>query len=333
MSSTKTDFPAASATEIFKVPYAEIAQMAQTASKKFGWRPAKNDVVKTELVLIDVQNTFCLPGFELFVGGRNGIAAIEDNKRLQDFIYQNIPWISGITATMDTHSAFQIFHPAFFVNRHGAHPEPFTDIHVDDLINGVWKFNDDIADQFGISPQYGQARVLHYAESLARKGKYALTIWPYHAMLGGIGHSLVPAIEQAIFFHSIARYAPADITIKGRSPFTENYSALSPEVLFDMEKQSLGIPDNMIFNKLKQCDRMIITGQAKSHCVAWTISDLFDQIMGEDQTLAKKVFILEDCTSPVVVPGVVDHTDNADMAFKEFYNAGARKLNSSDLLG
>ena len=36
----------------------------------------------------------------------------------------------------------------------------------------------------------------------------------------------------------------------------------------------------------------------------------------------KKVYLLEDCTSPVVVPGVVDYTEQADAAFRHF--AGRR---------
>lgn len=330
MSLTQSDYPFASAGDLFRVPYAEIAQLARSSAQKMGWKSAAEDVLRTELVLIDVQNTFCLPGFELFVGGRSGTAAVEDNQRLQEFIIRNIASISGISATLDTHSAFQIFHPAFFINQNGEHPTAYSDLQVDDLLNGTWKFNPSIAPQFGISSEYGQARVVHYAQTLAKKGKFALTIWPYHAMLGGVGHALVPAIEQAIFFHSIARYSPADLMIKGRAEFTENYSALSPEVLFDVDDQPLGYPDDSIFQKLLRCDRMIITGQAKSHCVAWTVSDLLTRIKASDPSLAKKVYLLEDCTSPVVVPGVVDHTENSDKAFEEFYSAGIKPLRASD---
>lgn len=322
------DLPIGSAAEVFRVPYGEVAEKARDFAQKFGWKPAADDAIKTELVLIDVQNTFCLPEFELFVGGRTGNGAVEDNTRLVDFIYRNIPHISGITATMDSHTAYQIFHPVFFVNSNGEHPAPFTDIHVDDLLSGVWRFNSAIAKQYGITPEDGDRRALHYAKSLAEKGKYALTIWPYHAMLGGIGNALVSAVEQALFFHSIARYAPTEILIKGRAAFTENYSALSPEVLFDMDENPLGARDDTIFEKLKTCDRMIITGQAKSHCVAWTIADLLSNIQAQDPALAKKIYLLEDCSSPVVIPGVVDHTDNANSAFQRFYDAGMSSLRS-----
>ena len=76
-------------------------------------------------------------------------------------------------------------------------------------------------------------------------------------------------------------------------------------------------------------DRLYIAGQAKSHCVAWTVSDLLDDIQATDPELAKKVYLLEDCTSPVVVPGVVDHTDAANEAYLRFANAGMNIVKST----
>lgn len=77
-------------------------------------------------------------------------------------------------------------------------------------------------------------------------------------------------------------------------------------------------------------DVVIIAGQAKSHCVAWTINDLLNEIAVQDVNLAKKVYLLEDCTSPVVVSGVIDYTDQADAAFKKFADAGMHIIKSSD---
>ena len=128
---------------------------------------------------------------------------MDDNKRLCEFIYRNLASISHITATMDTHMAMQVFHAIFFVDRDGNHPTPYTDIHAVELRDGTWSFNPALAHEFNLAPEYGQQMMLHYAETLEQNGKYALTIWPYHAMLGGIGHALVSAVEEALFFHSI----------------------------------------------------------------------------------------------------------------------------------
>ena len=94
--------------------------------------------------------------------------------------------------------------------------------------------------------------MIHYAESLEKKGKYALTIWPYHAMLGGIGHALVPAVEEAIFFHSIARLAQPDFEVKGDRPFTENYSVIGPEVLTGPMGETLGKRNMKFIQQLQE---------------------------------------------------------------------------------
>jgi nicotinamidase-related amidase len=231
---------------------------------------------------------------------------------------------------MDTHRAMQVFHAIFFINKNGDHPAPYTDIHVDELHEGKWRFNPVLADEFDVAPEYGQQMMIHYAEQLTKKGKYALTIWPYHAMLGGIGHALVSSVEEALFFHSMARNTQYEITIKGDKPFTENYSVIGPEVLTGPMGETLGEHNSQFIEKLQRFDRVIVAGQAKSHCVAWTVSDLLDDIMATDPALAKKVYLLEDCTSPVVVPGVVDHTDAAAAAYEWFASAGMHLVKSTD---
>jgi nicotinamidase-related amidase len=231
---------------------------------------------------------------------------------------------------MDTHSTMQVFHAIFFVDQDGNHPAPFTDIHADELRDGKWTFNPALAPQFGIAPEYGQQMMVHYAEALEKKGKYALTIWPYHALLGGIGHALVSSVEEALFFHSIARNSQYEIELKGDKPFTENYSVVGPEVLTGPMGETLGVHNRKFIEQLQRYDKLIIAGQAKSHCVAWTVQDLLNDINVVDPSLAKRIYLLEDCSSPVVVPGVVDHTSAADDAYARFAAAGMHIVRSTD---
>ena len=314
---------------VWRVPYEERARQARDWARQHSLQPVSFDPTKTWLMLIDVQNTFCIPGFELYVAGRSGLGAVEDNARLCEFIYHNLGNITHITATMDTHLTMQVFHAIFFVDNDGNHPAPYTDIHASELRAGKWRFNPALAPELGIAPEYGQEMMIHYAEELEKRGKYALTIWPYHAMLGGIGHALVSSVGEAIFFHSVTRLAQTDIVIKGDTPFTENYSVIGPEVLTGPMGETLGTYDQRFIEKLQQFDRLIVAGQAKSHCVAWTVSDLLEDINAVDPELAKKVYLLEDCSSPVVVPGVVDHTDAADAAYERFAKAGMHLIKST----
>lgn len=319
--------------DVWRIPYQERAKEAEKWAKQNKIKPAASDRFRICLLPVDVQNTFCIPGFELYVGGHSGTGAVDDNRRLSEFIYRNLNVITEICPTMDTHQAIQIFHSIFFVNDKGEHPAPFTLISEEDVKQGVWKFNPPVGYSLGITEDDAQQHLLHYTHKLKEGGRYDLTVWPYHAMLGGIGYALVPSIEEAIFFHTIARYSQPDFQIKGNNPQTENYSVLGPELLENAEGREIVQKNTRFIQKLLQFDIVIIAGQAKSHCVAWTIDDLLGDILLRNKKLAKRVYLLEDCTSPVVVPGVMDYSDQADAAFRRFAEAGMRVVRSTDLIG
>jgi nicotinamidase-related amidase len=318
--------------EVWRVPYQERAEQAEKWAKQRKLQPAANDKFRICLLLVDVQNTFCIPGFELYVGGRSGTGAVDDNRRLCEFIYRNLDRITEICPTMDTHQALQIFHSIFLVNDKGEHPGPFTLVSEEDVKKGIWKFNPSVGHSLKFDEADGQRYLLHYTKKLKAGGRYDLTIWPYHAMLGGIGHALVSSVEEAVFFHSVARYSPPDFEIKGSNPRTENYSVLGPEVLEDDQGRQIAQKNIGFIEKLLEFDAVIVAGQAKSHCVAWTIDDLLGDVQIRDRRLAAKVYLLEDCTSPVVVPGVIDYTDQGDAAFRRFADTGMHVVRSTDLV-
>lgn len=316
----------------WRVPYQQRAADAALWVQQHALRPAANDRTRIALLLIDVQNTFCLPEYELYVGGRSGTGAVDDNRRLCEFIYRNLDRITQVIATLDTHQAAQIFHPQFWVNAAGEHPAAHTQITAAQVEAGVWRFNPALAESLGVSAEYAQAHLRHYTQTLEKSGRYALTVWPYHAMLGGLGHALVSAVEEAIFFHSLARASQPDLRLKGYEPLTEHYSALGPEVLTGPDGRALGQRNLELSRKLLSFDAVIVAGQAKSHCVAWTVQHLLDDIRAQDPALARKVYLLEDCTSPVVVPGVVDFTEPADAAYHRFAEAGMHLVRSTQPL-
>ncbi len=315
---------------IWRVSYQARALDAQNWAKQYQIKPAAQDKTRICLVIIDVQNTFCLPDFELFVRGQSGRGAIDDNIRLCEFIYRNLNAITEITPTMDTHTVMQIFHSIFWINDLGEHPQPHSIINVEDIQEGRWKVNPAIAHNVANKKEDElQQYAIHYVRKLHDEGKYPLTIWPYHGLLGGIGHSLVSSIEEALFFHNLTRYSQTHFAIKGGNPLTENYSALRPEVLEDNQGRSIAQKNTRFIQRLLDFDAIIVAGQAKSHCVAWTIDDLLREILVQDANLAQKVYLLEDCTSPVVVPNIVDFTPQADAAFQRFADAGMHLVKSS----
>lgn len=311
--------------EIWRVPYRQRATDAREWARSHGLQPAARDRTRVALLLVDVQNTFCLPGSELPVAG-----AVDDNVRLCQFIYRNLGVITAIHLTLDTHMAMQIFHPVFWVDESGEHPEPATVISLQDVEAGRWKVNAAVAESVG-GGDYArlQKHAHHYARELSEGGKYPLIIWPYHAMLGGVGHALVASVEEACFFHNMARSSQTGFEIKGGNPLTENYSVLRPEILDGLDGTPIAQKNTRFLETLLGFDVVIIAGQAKSHCVTWTINDLLSEITERDVALAAKVYLLEDCTSPVIIPGVVDFTEQANEAFQRFADAGLHPVKST----
>src|SRR5207247_9485930 len=121
------------------------------------------------------------------------------------FSYANSGTTTPIFPSLDTHHAMQVFHSIWLVDEHGNHPAPYSLVSTEDVETGRWSMNTAVAEALGIDPDYAKRHLAHYTRRLADGGKYDLTIWPYHAMLGGIGHALVSAVDEAFFFRGLAR--------------------------------------------------------------------------------------------------------------------------------
>ena len=202
-------------------------------------------------------------------------------------------------------------------------PPPHADLA---RVGEVWRVDPAVADALEISSPHAEGHLRAYVQTLEAGGKFDLTIWPFHAMLGGIGHALVSAVEEALFFHAIARRSQTRFELKGRNPLTEHYSVFGPEVTEGPHGESLGERNAVLVRALLDFDAVVVAGQAKSHCVAWSVEDL----VRAAPEIAPKLYLLEDCSSPVVVPGAVDYSEDADAAFERFASAGAHVVRSTE---
>jgi nicotinamidase-related amidase len=319
--------------EVWRVPYEDRARDARAWAEQHAIRPSSEDTFRVCLLAVDIQNTFCIPDFELFVAGRSGTGAVDDNRRLCEFVYRNLGVITEVVPSLDTHRAMQVFHAVWLVDEDGKHPDPYTLVSAEDVESGRWRLNPAAPESIGIDPVYAARQLAHYTRRLAEGGKYQLTIWPYHALLGGISHALVSAVEEAFFFHGLARYSQPEFQVKGEHPLTEHYSMLGPEVTDGPDGEELARRNVALVERLLDFDAVIVAGQAKSHCVAWTIDDLLEGDDARVRRLAERTYLLEDCSSPVVVAGVVDYTDEADAAFRRFAEAGMHVVRSTEPLG
>lgn len=328
-------FDRSKADQVFPVMYQQREKDAIAFRKANAVQHWTADQVKVCMLIIDDQITFCTPPpwGQLFVGGRSGRGAVDDSIRTCEFIYKYLPTITHIVPTLDTHVANQIFHGVYWVDENGdtidATYAPF--IELEDVKSGKRRPNPALAVELA-NGNYAwlQEYSLHYVQTLTDNGQYKLQLWPYHAMLGSTGHALVPVVEEAAFFHSIVRGSRTEFEIKGGNPMTENYSVLKPEVLKRQDGKPIAQKNARLLKTLLDHDMVIACGQAASHCFAWTMEHLRTEILAQDAALAKKVFILGDCTSPVVIPGVIDFTDMANAAFAKFAAAGMNLVKSTD---
>src|SRR5919198_3443407 len=158
--------------EVWRVEYEQRAADAEQWRQEHHLRPAAEDSLRICLVAVDVQNTFCIPGFELFVGGRSGTGAVDDNRRLCDFLYRNLDVVTQVVPKLDTHQAMQIFHAIYLVDGDGRHPDPYTIVSADDVERGIWRFNPAVGEALGVDPEWGQRNLLHYVRALRDGGKY-----------------------------------------------------------------------------------------------------------------------------------------------------------------
>jgi len=302
-----------------------------------GLRPQGEDSRRVHLLLVDVQRDFCFPEGSLFVGGRSGTGAMDDNDRLARFVYRNLGRISEITCTLDTHFPHQIFFPAFWIDRAGAPLEPHREIARDEVAAGDVRPNPDLAQWLaGGDLAWLTRQAEFYCAELEREGKYRLYLWPPHCLLGGDGHVLAGVVQEARLFHAFVRSARDGTEIKGGHALSENYSVFSPEVLLTHDGGSLGAPNRKLALSLLSGDALVVAGQAASHCVKSSLEGLLDVILEEDAALARKVYVLRDCMSAVAVPDqtrpgelAADFTPQAEAALERLADAGMHVVDST----
>jgi nicotinamidase-related amidase len=299
---------------------AQVTEEARRYAVAHEVRPAREDRVRIAAFGIDVQVAFCLPGASLFVPG-----AVEDSWRTLRWLYAHLDRITGLVFSLDTHRVFQVFHPAWWRDAEGRPPAPLTPITSAEIRAGKWRATR--------HPEESLA----YCERLEATGRYVLTVWPYHALLGGLSHALLPSVMEASLFHAVARDTPTRFEVKGEEPLTENYSVLSPEVT-EVSGRKVGEFNQALFDHLLSFDKVYVFGQAKSHCVLSTLLDLRQHIEATDRSKMGRIHILEDAMSPVPAPPLdplppgLDFPRVAAQAMRAFQEAGMKVVRTTDPL-
>lgn len=261
----------------------------------------------THLLLIDPQNDFCdIPGAALPVPG-----AMEDMNRLTLLVARLNTQLDAITVTLDSHSPIDIAHPKWWQNEAGVHPEPFTLISEQDVIDGIWRASD--PDQ--------QETSLQYVHKLVAGGRYQLIVWPEHCLIGSWGHAVENNLFNMLNRWSRVTLKPVEYLFKGQHPSTEHYSAIRAEV--PDPEVSITQTNTKLLDQLASADTLLIAGQALSHCVACTVRDIADYML-QDQLY--KLIVLTDCCSPVS-----GYEKEAELFIAEMRERGVRCLRSIEI--
>jgi nicotinamidase-related amidase len=272
-------------------------------------RPSREDHVSRLLLLVDEQVDFVHADGSLSVPG-----AVEDARRVIEWIFRYAPKITDIALSLDSHHPIQIFYQTWWEDEAGRAPEPNTVITAQDVESGKWQ------------PRFEPEWSAEYVQNLKAQAKKDLMIWPYHTMLGTNGHSLTPALYEAVAYHSAARETKPEFIIKGTISDTEYYSLLEPEV--KREDDPRGTLNEDFLGRLVGYGQVYIAGQAKSHCVLETLSSIMDRY-GDQREVAEKLHVLIDCTSAVAHPEI-DFDAMADETLAEFEEKGLKLVSSED---
>lgn len=237
---------------------------------------------KVCLLTIDPQVDFC-DGGALPVTG-----ATKDMERLAAMIDKHGNDIDSIQITMDSHYHYHIAHACFWQDSKGNHPphisKGVTVIDEDAITSGQWRPTNPALKDWA----------LHYVQQLATNKRYALVIWPDHCIIGSKGQLIHP-----IFFDAVNRWETRFTTIaprttKGSNFKTEHYSAVKADVP-DPEDEGTRLNGRLV-STLKKYDIILISGEALSHCVNFTVSDAAAEFSEEQ---VKKFVLLEDACSNV----------------------------------
>ncbi len=232
------------------------------------------------MFIIDPQWDFCAKNGALSVGG-----AEEDTERAVKLIEKIGDSLYNITVTLDSHHVMHIANPLFWTSPQGNHPDPFTSITAAQVEHGEWRAT--------ISSL--QKRALEYVRTLEMNGRYVLTIWPPHCLIGSSGHAVMPELFNALRDWEQDNIAMVDYVSKGSNLYTEHYSAVRADVV-DPADPTTQLNKRLI-DTLEEADEILFFGQARSHCLANTMRDIADGFSNSDYV--QKMVLVEDCTSDV----------------------------------
>lgn len=251
--------------------------------------------MRTHLLLIDPQNDFCdLPENWLPRSPLSGeairpalpvVGAHADLQRAAALVQRLGSQLDAITVTLDSHQRIDIAHPGYWLEAASGHaPSPFTPITAAQVRAGAYCPRDPLEAE----------RALHYLDALETSGRYTLMVWPVHCQMGSWGHGIHAGLQAALDAWTDGFGRSVAVVAKGQNPWTEHYSALQAEVP-DASDPGTEL-NHALLAELDRFERVLIAGEAGSHCVRATVEHLAEHLPSRQLS---KLVLLTDCISPV----------------------------------
>lgn len=256
--------------------------------------------MKTCLLLIDCQNDFCLPGSPLYINGADA-----DMHRLSHFITSYPNLIDSIHVSLDMHNINDIAHPNYWINSENKHPEPFTNITVNDVKTKKWSTTN----------KNDERKALLYLQILEDNKKFNHTIWPVHCVAGTYGANIFPTLNASLKKWMDFTKKSFQSHIKGMNRNSEHFG------IFQSEDGDSEFNHNLIINLYQNKNTVLIAGQAKSHCVATSLKQILDFY----PELIKNTIFLTDTSSNV---SGCEHI--ADEIYLKLREAGMKEMTTVD---
>lgn len=283
-----------------EISYQDILDMAM----KEDVPSAGRDIVKTLMLVIDPQFDFEDNG-TLAVPG-----AAEDFKRLLRFAYKNLDKITQFMISLDTHFFFHVFSGCCWKDKDGNFVKPYTEI---------TKAAYDAGEYYPV--MYPDV-FRDYLPGLESNSKKKLMIWTLHCLEYTKGWLPEQELVKMMYFHEAARRVRPYGVQKGKSPFSEMYGIFKEEYA----KGGASKVNVELTKKIADFDRILIAGQAKSHCVLESLKQ-FLEVYSDKPEITSKVYFLMDCCS--CIPGTEADTEAELNRLQKQYNINL--VNSTDL--
>lgn len=299
---------------------------------------------KNTLLIIDPQVDF-------HDGGNLAIAnSTQDAMRTAKLIRDNIDAIDEIFVTLDTHNKLHIAHSAFWSNTpdgKGTGPAPFTFLMHDDANpedNTVYTFDGANIDKSKTWYPKNSAHTkwaAEYSRKLCQgENGFKLFIWPEHCIIGTPGHTVQKDINDALqewcakHADKVVKYVP-----KGMNNLTEMYSVIRAEVPVSPDTQT-NVP---LLTELGKSSILMVCGQAKSHCVNFSVRDIVMNFFGPGEEHVRPgsasgranvptkltpddIWLIEDCMS-----SVGGFEESGELFIKDMKARGVAVKNSTDI--